>query len=221
VKRAKGVFVHDGSREAAIASLGTADDHRWLLERLQQQYGIKSRSEWAKVAPPGWSVEPALDGSVRLIEASQNKWYRIGCLGAVATVWWLITGAVLYFRARRGDSLVPLLFWVPVGLALLALTYSARYPPVSFRVARNLIVRESRFGPWKRRVDITNSELHIEHHVTKELRDVFVLEGLHQGGWTRIASGDNQSGDVLGLAHFLSERSGWRLDVPPQAGDRG
>jgi hypothetical protein len=221
VKRAKGVFVQDGSREVAIASLGTAADHSWLVERLQQQYGIKGRSEWAQNAPPGWVLQPDTDGSVRLLEAPPVWWARLGCFGTVALVWWLIAGVVLYIRSMRGWSLTPLLFWVSVGVALLVGSYWESRSHVSFRVGRNLLVRESGFGPWKWRVEITDSELHIEHQVTRKLRDVFVLEAVHQGRWTRIASGDNQSGEVMALARYLSRQTGWRLEAPPQAGDRG
>ena len=205
-------------KDVILSSLGTEDDRRWLARELRSRYGLKTPVEaLAGKAPPRWVVSTDPAGTTVL--SSRLTGSPIGCFVLVA-IWWILFAMVLYARSLSDAGMgvkIGDIVWVALGLGFLAIVVILHRATVRIEVRANELVHTRAVGPWKRQNVIRNGALRVTFHRMKQGSDFFELEVGRLEPWIRLDARSNASAEIVGLGQFLAARTGWALDVVPQA----
>jgi len=196
-------------------------DRRWLAAELQSRYALKTPVQGLHgEVPPRWESSTAVDGSTILRTSARESRPLVGCLGGVAAIWWIFIAMRWFVRSISAQPLKVTpgdVIAITLGIVLAWMIFAAWRISETIKVKRNEIILLRSFGHWEWQQHFTDSALRITYEQARGGDDRFVLEAGKNESWKRLVSEINATTEVLGLAEFLARKTGWELEVAPQA----
>ncbi|HEV8269186.1 MAG TPA: hypothetical protein VGR00_13165 [Thermoanaerobaculia bacterium] len=212
----------DGAKSVSLTSLGTPADREWLRDLLRERYSLpRERPGFAGGVPGGEALLPAdfettigPDGALLVMRRRKGQRQVAGCAWAVAA-----TGAAFFAAIARGDHAAPAVGTILVSLVVLTALWCtfAR----EWWVVRPGVLESRLSFPGFRRVNIARDATLVLSVSRDSDGDAWYDLRAHPaiGKSFRVTNSINNASEPIALGRYLAEKTGFRLDIPPEARD--
>lgn len=202
IRRRNGpLILESGETRQTITSFAKPEELREVVARF---WTSKPRT----TLPARWTATAQADGRFRI---ARRRFESPGCLVIVALLAATITAFALVF-ATMLPRLVTTIAWV-IAVMLIALVAWGAFSRRAWLVGRDHASRELR---WLRVVKVTPFDprsMHVDHDVDSDGDETFSLRATTGGKRITVYSDINEDHDVLALARFFEEKTGWRVPI--------
>jgi hypothetical protein len=213
-----------GSKSVTLTTLGTQGDREWLRDLLRERYALPRNrpgldtpgaSRGEAILPAEFETTTGPQGELLVLRRRKGQKQVAGCAWVVAAI-----GAVFFVAiSRGGDHAAPTVGTILVSLVVLGALWCTLAR--EWWAVRPGVLESWLTFPGFRRVR-TARDASLVLTVSRDSDgDVWYDLRAHpaNGKSFRVTNAINDSSAPIALGRYLAEKTGFRLDVPPDARD--